>query len=948
MNFKPGSLVKARGREWVVLPGTNDDLVLVRPLGGTDSESTGIMRKLEAIEPATFPLPEPGDVGDHRSCEMMRNAMRLTTRWTTGPFRSFGRISFEPRPYQLVPLLMALKLNPVRLLIADDVGIGKTIEASLIAKELLDRGEIKRLAILCPPQLAEQWRSELMEKFHIDAKLVLPSTAAKLEKNCFVGQSLFDVHPHVIVSLDFIKSDRRREEFVRSCPEFVIVDEAHTCAYSNKRGGRHQRYELIKRLSQSAERHLVLVTATPHSGNEEAFRSLLSLLDPGFANLPEDLSGEQNRKLREMLAKHLVQRRRADLRKFMEVDTPFPNRFEPGGQDGLNYSLSPEYKKLFGKAIRYAKEMVDDTSGEKRHQRIRWYSAVALLRSLASSPAAAAATLRNRAQTMVLESVEDIDAIGQKSILDLDIDDEVEGMDLTPGSLIDECNSSSRQLLDMAKEADILRGENDHKLVKATQLLKNLLNDGFNPIVFCRFIPTADYLCDELRKRLSGVEIASVTGELPSDERKARVATLSEAERRILVCTDCLSEGINLQEHFDAVFHYDLAWNPTRHEQRSGRVDRFGQPRDDVRVITYWGKDTQIDGVILQVLIRKHHAIRSSLGISIPVPMNSNEVIEAILEGLLLKTGGDLQQKQLSDFIPEIDSVKQKADDLHIKWENAAEREKKSRTLFAQESIKVEEVSNELKHSRSGIGGSKDVERFFLDALKQYGASVNKKKGMYEIGLEDCDQSVKDIFHAGGTKERFEVHFEPIGVQGSQYLDRTHPFVENIASLVVDGSLDSELHGIAKRSGVIRTKDVEKRMTALLIRFRFQVDVITSNSENSILAEESVLMGFSGAPESAEWLLEEDVVRLTDLKPTANTSNDTSRAFISKVLSGQDYLFNKVEEEAKRRADVLLESHRRVRTASNMTGVKYNVKPLLPADIIGVYVYLPDANEVCL
>mgnify|MGYP001362139558 CR=1 FL=1 len=116
-------------------------------------------------------------------------------RSSAGPFRSFAKIAVEPRPYQLVPLLMALKLDPVRLLIADDVGIGKTVEACLIARELLDRGEITRIAVLCPPHLAEQWQIELRNKFHIDAELVLPSTVTRLERNCGIGESLFEVYP---------------------------------------------------------------------------------------------------------------------------------------------------------------------------------------------------------------------------------------------------------------------------------------------------------------------------------------------------------------------------------------------------------------------------------------------------------------------------------------------------------------------------------------------------------------------------------------------------------------------------------------------------------------------------------------------------------------------------------------------------------------------------------
>ena len=122
--------------------------------GGTDDETTGILLPLELVEPAQFDLPNPDQIGDYRSCRLLRYAVRLGFRSSAGPFRSFARIAVEPRPYQLVPLLMALSLDPIRILIADDVGIGKTIEAGLIARQLLDRGEVQRLAVLCPPHLA--------------------------------------------------------------------------------------------------------------------------------------------------------------------------------------------------------------------------------------------------------------------------------------------------------------------------------------------------------------------------------------------------------------------------------------------------------------------------------------------------------------------------------------------------------------------------------------------------------------------------------------------------------------------------------------------------------------------------------------------------------------------------------------------------------------------------
>ena len=334
---------------------------------------------------------------------------------------------------------MALRLEPVRLLIADDVGIGKTVEAGLIARELLDRGEIRRLAVLCPPHLAEQWQGELADKFHIEAELVLPSTVRRLERGLAVDQSLFERYPFVIVSTEYIKSPRRRDDFLRVCPEMVIVDEAHTCAFSaDNRGGRHLRHQLLQGLAADVERHLLLVTATPHSGDEGAFRSLLGLLQRDFLNLPVDLSGSENQAARESIARHLVQRRRADVRAYMDAETVFPEREEAEE----NYALAKEYRRLLDNILEYARERVTSAEGDRRRQRVRWWSALALLRSLASSPAAAAATLRTRSSTVEADDVAEADRLGERAILDLDDVESGEQLDLAPGGQEDEAASS--------------------------------------------------------------------------------------------------------------------------------------------------------------------------------------------------------------------------------------------------------------------------------------------------------------------------------------------------------------------------------------------------------------------------------------------------------------------------------------------------------------------------
>ena len=937
MSFAIGSLVKARGREWVVLPGSDESLLVVRPLGGIAEETTGIHLGLEAVESAQFALPDPTQIGDYRSARLLRDAVRLGFRNSAGPFRSFARLAVEPRPYQLVPLLMGLKLDPVRLLIADDVGIGKTVEAGLIARELLDRGEIERLAVLCPPQLAEQWQEELREKFHIDAKLVLPSTVSRLERHTALGESLFDVYPHVIVSIDFIKSDRRRHEFIRTCPELVIVDEAHTCAFGGTGTSRHQRHELITGLAADPKRHILLVTATPHSGKEDAFRSLLTFLDKEFDNLPEDLSGPQNEKKRRWLAEHFIQRRRVDIQSYLGADTHFPKRADAE----LSYKLSADYKRLFDRVLEYARETGKDQSGDRFRQRVRWWSALALLRSMASSPAAAAATLRARAATIDAETPESADDIGKRTIFDLSDTDAIDGVDIIPGSDDSELEegekqeSTHRRLLAMAREADKLVGKEDAKLQEAIKITKELLKDGFRPIIFCRFIPTAEYLAEQLRDATRGVEVAAITGLLPPTERELRIQQLAEAKTYVLVATDCLSEGINLQEGFDAVVHYDLSWNPTRHEQREGRVDRFGQRRDEVRVITYYGTDNQIDGVVLDVLLRKHRAIRNSLGISVPVPVNTDDVVEAIFEGLLLREGSG---GVIENYLPGFEEfMKPKKEELYGAWETATERESRSRTMFAQESIKVEEVSRELAAAREAVGLGVDIADFFKQSLEAEKAVVSGDDPI-KIDIRETPRALRDLLNL--DKETFEATFTMPVRDRELYLTRTHPLVENLATYVMDTALDGAESSVAKRAGAIRTKQVDIRTTLLLLRLRYHLITKRGEEEYPLLAEEVLPLAFTGAPDAAEWLPIEEAEALLKAVPDANIHPQQATQFVQRVNDGIGALQPYLEGVAKSRAEELLQSHRRVRDAAKHTG-RYRVEPKLPVDILGIYVYLP-------
>jgi superfamily II DNA/RNA helicase len=917
-------------------------MLLLRPLGATDDEIVGILPELEEVSPAVFAPPDPTQVGDARSARLLRDALRLGFRSSAGPFRSFGRISVEPRPYQLVPLLLALKLDPVRLLIADDVGIGKTIEAALIARELLDRGEVQRLAVLCPPHLAEQWQRELASKFHIDAELVLPSTTRRLERGLAANESLFERHPHVVISTDFIKTDARREDFVRTCPELVLVDEAHTFAFGAAGRGRHQRYELLRRLAADDTRHLVLTTATPHSGKEDAFRSLLALLDPSLAELPENLGGSARETDRRRLARHLIQRRRGDISTYLETDTPFPERIA----SEASYQLSPEQRRLFDRALDYCRESVLSEEGDKRRQRVRWWSALALLRALGSSPAAAAATLRSRTAAAGATTTAEADELGRHTIFDQAGDEESETVDVTPGAddteddTVPDEAGRRRRLLALASEADALAGDNDPKLQGAIKLIRKLVADGHNPIVFCRFIATAEYVAQHLRSSVGkDTEIVAVTGTLPPADREDRIAQLAAHKRHVLVATDCLSEGINLQDAFDSVVHYDLAWNPTRHEQREGRVDRYGQPRPQVRTVTYFGANSPIDGIVLEVLLRKHEAIRRSLGVSVPVPMDTDAVSEAILEGLMTRGLPDESVFEQLSLIEDLSDPHKL--EFHDRWDQAAEREKRSRTVFAQASIQPDEVARELHAAEDAIGDDSSVQRLVIDTLRAHGAAVTgRTDGSFVADLGECPAALKD---AVGV-EHLEARFDAQSPEGGALLTRTHPIVEAIAALTLDEALDPLADAPASRCGVLRTQAVDRRTILLLVRLRFHVDTRRGRESQILLAEDAALLAFTGSPTAPEWLPAAEAEALVDAPPGANLSPELATRQAKSAIDALAHLTPALDQVADDRAAALGDAHTRVRDAARATGTA-TVAAQHPVDVLGVYVMLPIATD---
>jgi superfamily II DNA or RNA helicase len=866
-----------------------------------------------------------------------------------GPFRSLGRLSLRPRPYQVVPLLMALRLETVRLLISDDVGIGKTIEAGLIARELLDRGEIRRIAVLCPPHLCDQWQRELRDKFNIDAVVIRSGTVSKLERQLPSGdQHIFSYYRHVIVSLDYAKSERRRASFITHCPDFVIVDEAHTCTRSGGQGSaQQQRHQLVQDIAVKSERHLVLLSATPHSGIEDAFLSLLGLLKPEFEQLNLDaLTQEQ----RDRLASHFVQRRRADVKQWLGDDTPFPERESIESA----YRLSKDYRALFEQVYAFARGLLktgdDDLSYAQR--RGQYWAALALIRCVMSSPAAAVATLTRQvgkgemAEELALEPDEAL-----MSAYVYDPTEQEQAVDAVPSVAIEQSqqcygDSERRALRSFVQAAEKLMGAKDAKLQAAISIVEGLLKEGLNPIIWCRYIATAEYVAQALRQKLekkgANLRVIPITGAVSEDEREARLEELSGYAQRVLVATDCLSEGVNLQEHFSAVIHYDLPWNPNRLEQREGRIDRYGQAAPVVKSFLLHGQDNPVDTAVLEVLIRKAVEIHRTLGITVPVPMESASVSEAVFQSLFERSTASGQLSLFESSTSEQLSLLDLLDDsssalsvVHQRWEQAVDRERTSRTKFAQRTIKPVEVERELIESDQVLGSEADVERFVKTACDRLNCPLVKKKQGWLM------QTLPAFLTASlGTKSRLIAFTTPVA-EGVEYVGRNHPLVEGIARYLLEEALDKLEEPTAARCGFVVTDGVEKRTTLLLLRLRHLLD---SPKRESLLAEECIVAGFTGSPSNPIWLETEQALSLLQrVEPVSDMPLQLKRNEIQELLDRLDELQDELDLIAEMRSQVLSQSHRRVRAITKEGQVK--VKPQTPMDILGVYILQPGSRK---
>lgn len=934
--FTPGSLVTLRGRDWVVQPSDEYDVLLVKPLAGSEDELTGIYLPLlqneEKVQITTFPRPQVTDLHDFESAKLLYDACRLAFRNACGPFRCMGKLSFRPRSYQIVPLVMSLKQDVVRLFIADDVGIGKTIEALIILKEMMERGDIKRFAVICPPHLCDQWQQELKDKLDIEAEVIRSSTAASLDRKLTDDRSIFYHTPYQVISIDYIKSDKRRDLFLEDCPELVIVDEIHTCA--NPAGTRlinqQQRHHLIHDITKRENQHLILLTATPHSGKDPEFLSLLGFLKPEFENI--DL-GEILPVQKKELANYFIQRKRENLKYCLDEKTPFPER----ESREIAYKLTPEYASFYNDILRFARGITIEGKtvwGTK----IRYWAALALLRGVMSSPAAGLEMLRKKSASSVEtdkpEEVYDENEINPV-IEKLESDSDVPLTDLMDYAALNQDEKS--RINTLSKKLKELSGEEkDNKLFKTIKLIKEWIKEGYNPVIFCRYIATAEYVGRFLKKELpKSVEVQTITSTLSDEQRKEKILEMSVHEKRVLVATDCLSEGINLQDGFTAVLHYDLPWNPNRLEQREGRVDRFGQNAKKVLAYVLWGEDNPIDVVVLNVLIRKIKLIQKSIGVSIAIGEDNRSIANAVLNAVLLNPASvmiDTQQSLFKDQIL-IDADNMMTQEIKLQREKAIQL----KNIFAHSSIDEKEIKKQLEEVDEVIGNMETVENFIKSSIIHLGGKIDRDGTGYLLNAFNLPDHMKAAI---GVKDKMRISFESPTPEGYRYIGRNHRFVELLCQFMVALAFEKRDHfKKVARASVMQTEAVKTKTT--IIQFRVRNLIRESGTGNNFVAEEMYLWGYEGSGNNVRSLPYVEAKKLL-LNSVASGNMSTERQ--GNELINELGIFKELEKEfdklAEARAENLVKAHSHFKKL--IGGKKFEkVMPVLPPDIMGVYILIP-------
>jgi len=909
--FQPGTLINCRKRLWRV--DYQEGNVLNATAVDESTKKTKIYLPIENVTPGNLPAPSPNVVGTHQAQKLMLDAFRLSMVNSTTPLRSLQLSRAIPIPYQLVPVAMALEQERVRLLIADDVGLGKTIEAGLVIQELRARGKAKRLLVICPASLREQWREALEYFFHIKAYVYSRENRRRLERDLPAGTNLLEFHDAFVVSVDYAKAVEVKSLILDTPWDIVLIDEAHQVAKPHQASPDHKikkdrwRFALDIKNSKNV-RHLLLLTATPHNGYTDSFASLIDLLDVGAVTGPE----HQPIIHKHIARKHIVQRRRIDVEEWLlnsNSQASFPTR------DQDEKIIRPTHEELETiKAVHdYGETILDHAKdAQKRIRVLAGWTVLHLHKRALSSPEALRCSLRNRrkalSQRLEKISAEDpglSEQDARANVLDEQVselfdEDEIiiRSEKVAPGS--PEMLRAEISILDDLKEqANKVTPARDSKL---QELIKNVLRDMLRVqdkvIIFTKYRDTMNYVAKQLRSsaRYKHVEVFTLDGTLNEIQRHERFGEFSKAQKGVLVATDAISEGINLQHIASQIIHYELPWNPNRLEQRNGRVDRFGQRAKVVKIRTLVMDET-LDATILKVLVQKSNRIRTDYGFSPPYFGDETSVLDLIREhGMSVSAG----TTQLSFF----DDIETSGPDKEDPFSDEVLERIKKDSFYGQADLSLDFINEQIVKTYQTIGTPQAIQDFVFSGLNRFNCTVTENKdGTYKIKIQHPDLSLPGI-----PNEIPRVTFDPargLDATDIEVFDLGHPLVRRLIDLIKLEAFEAD-KGAYGRSAAILTRDVSETSAILTLMVRY----VTQTTPAEIFED---LVTIALPVYSERTLSEAEISQIMGATPTSGSlSQEEIQEVLGDVLARYD-LKKIISEHIAARKDYIVAERKAIR-----------------------------------
>jgi len=855
-NLKPGIIINMRNRLWRVDEFDGIEMVATPITGDSDDKRTFLADieniNEERFEPISAELP-----GDLTSQRLLLRAYQFDLIHGSAPFLSLHRSSVVPYNYQMVPLVLALEKPNVRMLIGDDVGLGKTIEAGLIISELMQRGKLKRIVILTPANLKQQWKEALDYFFHIKATIIDSFSRKEFEKDLPGGANPWQYFQIVIASVDYAKAPDIKQQLMEQHWDLLLVDEVHLCArpHSNFNVSKQQkRYELVSDLS-AAIKNVLFLTATPHNGYSDTFASILEILNAEIVSYHNggEISFDKTK-----ARFNVIQRNRRKLEDWYAKQgqkSPFPKR------DQTEVIITPnphgKYMQLLDAIERYGDFILTaaNAEGTKKVRNIANWVAFHFQKRVISSPYAVLMSLENRINTIKDKTYQEGDVNAetlQGYVYDMFSDDEriseeMASLKLDFEALNENEITELQRIIDFTKT---LTPRDDEKLTRLKdKILPELFSKDTKIIVFTKYRDTLDYLEKNIKSR--EFDVFTMHGDMSQKARSDVFQKFDRTAKAVLLATDVISEGLNLQRLASSIVHYELPWNPNRLEQRNGRIDRIGQPKQFVHIRTLV-LDNSLDKEILDLLLEKQRTIEVDRDYA--AAYFGDEVYLSTIIDQASKRHKS-KKKNGGPVIPDlfsavgVDETRKAVKQSFSINDDDLKRKKKieSESFYASLDIELPEIDKRIAETKRIVGSQAEVLLFVKSALQKFSSGMSEiGNGFYEMYLND-PRLVLAQFGDYLPKVTFDpelalTHPEAI------ILDAGHPLVRKIIELVKAEFFSNKgMHG---RNAYYFSETVESVIYQYNFLVRFTVGLkekrvieelvtlaIDSYSERSILFE---------------------------------------------------------------------------------------------------------------